>query len=505
MLLGLVIPSIVLLGGLLNLNFPQNVLAQTPVSCQPPPSNTGVATANLDLSESGIYYVWSRIMSAGDNANSYWLQIDNNCGMDVGDLNGMAANTWTWVNYQNGSASNVINLSLSAGTHTIKMFGREAGAKLDELIFTKNSSCLPVGTGDNCLSVSTPTPTPSVPPVNSPSLSPSPTQSLTPTSSPTSFPGAGASLSPVADTFVMPSAPNNNYGAKENLEIDGSPVKIAYMKFDLSALAGKNISSAKLRLKVTNYSHGVQNIRSVDNNSWSESDLKYSNIPSTSGVITTTHGGNVGSWVEADLTSAVRAKTGQLFSLEIDSSAKDALYVASKESKESSDRPVLLIEYPASSPTPGSSSSGITVLPLMDTYVKEDSPSSSYGSSDQIRVDGSPIVRSYLKFDVQGISGPVTSAKLRIYANSSQAKGFDVRAVADNNWSDAITYVNAPPVPSTVLGSSGTIASGNWYEIDVTPAISKNGMISFVLTTTDVQALSLASKESSHPPVLIIK
>jgi hypothetical protein len=46
--------------------------------------------------------------------------------------------------------------------------------------------------------------------------------------------------------------------------------------------------------------------------------------------------------------------------------------------------------------------------------------------------DNSPDLNSYLRFDVQGLSGSITSATLRIYANSSSSVGYDLHTVIDN-------------------------------------------------------------------------
>jgi hypothetical protein len=132
----------------------------TPTQCPVLPTNTGIAQSLINISTSGTYYVWSRMQSMGDSANSYWLQIDNNCGVDVGDLNGMPTGIWTWVNYQDGNTASKTSLSLTQGNHTIKLIGRENNTKLDKVLLTNDPSCVPTGFGDNCPAVAVnPTPT----------------------------------------------------------------------------------------------------------------------------------------------------------------------------------------------------------------------------------------------------------------------------------------------------------------------------------------------------------
>src|SRR5207249_385215 len=47
-------------------------------------------------------------------------------------------------------------------THTVKAIGSEPNVKLDRIIFTTDASCVPTGTGDNCL-VTSDTTKPSAP------------------------------------------------------------------------------------------------------------------------------------------------------------------------------------------------------------------------------------------------------------------------------------------------------------------------------------------------------
>jgi hypothetical protein len=48
---------------------------------------------------------------------------------------------------------------LTAGVHTFKAYGREANVRLDRIVFSGISSCIPSGTGSNCAAASTSTPT----------------------------------------------------------------------------------------------------------------------------------------------------------------------------------------------------------------------------------------------------------------------------------------------------------------------------------------------------------
>jgi hypothetical protein len=132
-------------------------------------------------------------------------------------------------------------------------------------------------------------------------------------------------------------------------------------------------------------------------------------------------------------------------------------------------------------------------------------PATNYGSLVTLRVDGSPVVRSYLRFNVSGLSGSVLQARLRFYANSASTSGISVGGVADTTWSETgITYGNAPAVGSTV-GTTSAVGAGTWQELDVTQLVSGNGLVSLGLNTGGGTAISLASRESgANAPQLVI-
>lgn len=123
-------------------------------ACAAPSTDMGSVTSTVNITTAGTYRAWSRIMSGtASTDNSYMLEIDGNTCYTVGDLAGMPAGSWQWVDYQNGTTTSKINVSLTAGNHTIKMIGREDGVKLDRVIFATDTSCTPVNDGSNCVTV----------------------------------------------------------------------------------------------------------------------------------------------------------------------------------------------------------------------------------------------------------------------------------------------------------------------------------------------------------------
>lgn len=144
-------------------------------------------------------------------------------------------------------------------------------------------------------------------------------------------------------------------------------------------------------------------------------------------------------------------------------------------------------------------------MSIADSYVNETSPTTNYGSNLALRTDGSPIIRSYLRFNVQGMSGNVTRATLRIFANTASSAGCSANGVSDNTWTEStINYTNAPPVGSA-LSSSGPFGAGVWINLDVTAYITGNGTYNLALTPLGTTAISFASSEASNAPQLIVE
>ncbi len=171
--------------------------------------------------------------------------------------------------------------------------------------------------------------------------------------------------------------------------------------------------------------------------------------------------------------------------------------------------PVPPTATPATAPTqtPISSSGGgtVTVDVAADAYVNSDSPTSNFGSSLALRTDASPIIRSYLRFNVPTLAGTVTRALLRVYANTAVSTGYSVSKTTGSWAETTLNFSNAPAFGAGV-GNSGAITANTWTTVDITPLVTGAGQYNFVMTTTNNTATSLVSKEGAagkHPQLII--
>src|SRR3954452_3790116 len=148
----------------------------------------------------------------------------------------------------------------------------------------------------------------------------------------------------------------------------------------------------------------------------------------------------------------------------------------------------------------------VTLAPVADSYVDASAPTTNYGALAKLRTDGSPIVRSFLRFDVQGWVPGTSRATLRLTPTSNLNTGLQVLRVADTSWGErAITSANAPPLGSLVATTAPPKANQP-VSVNVTAAISGNGPASLALASPDTTAEALASRESgaATTPQLVI-
>ncbi|HEU4424714.1 MAG TPA: right-handed parallel beta-helix repeat-containing protein [Pilimelia sp.] len=142
----------------------------------------------------------------------------------------------------------------------------------------------------------------------------------------------------------------------------------------------------------------------------------------------------------------------------------------------------------------------VTLNPVADTYVDSSSPSSNFGTRIYMRTDNSPTLNAYLRFDVQG-AGP--TAILRFFAETSNGLGVNVHTVDNNTWGETTTTFSNAPAIGPVIASTGPITAGTWQQVNVSSAITGNGLVSFALTSPSTTATRFTSREGVNQPQLV--
>ena len=135
---------------------------------------------------------------------------------------------------------------------------------------------------------------------------------------------------PVADSFVQSDTPATNYGAATAIGTDNSPIKRMLLKFAVTGVEGRQVLSAKLRLRCVNAS-GVGGVfHRVANTSWTESGVTWNNAPpGDSATLGQLGAVAVGTWYEVNVTQLVSGDG--TFSLDASSTSSDGADYTSKE------------------------------------------------------------------------------------------------------------------------------------------------------------------------------
>ncbi len=145
-----------------------------------------------------------------------------------------------------------------------------------------------------------------------------------------------------------------------------------------------------------------------------------------------------------------------------------------------------------------------TSVATADAAVREDAPTTAYGTATALKADGSPLAESYLRFAVTGHTGPVTKATLQVYNNTSSDTGVAARPVTAG-WSESTVTWATRPTTGDVVAKSGATREGSWSSIDVTSLVRGNGTVDVALTSTAKSARSMRSRETGHAPRLLVE
>ena len=138
-----------------------------------------------------------------------------------------------------------------------------------------------------------------------------------------------------------------------------------------------------------------------------------------------------------------------------------------------------------------------TFGPSGDTYVNEAHPKRHLGSAKRLFVRaGSRSAReAYVRFDVAGLAGWVSSAKLRFFVTDGTRNGPAVYQTGA--WPrKPLTWKRRPDVIRGPRDNKGRVPSGHWVEWDVTPWVTRDDAYSFVLRGGSSDALALMSREA---------
>ncbi len=119
-------------GGVSGKKYIQIPLRRPHATTETGPSDDGNARFKINVPSSGSYRLWLRAWWYDACGNSFFVIVDDKPAVSVEDP---TYQTWHWVKGP--------KLTLSAGTHTIRIQNKEDGARLDQFLLTNNSRYVP--------------------------------------------------------------------------------------------------------------------------------------------------------------------------------------------------------------------------------------------------------------------------------------------------------------------------------------------------------------------------
>ena len=166
-----------------------------------------------------------------------------------------------------------------------------------------------------------------------------------------------STFGPVADAYVSASTPDTSYGATTQINADGDPAKISYLRFDVSGLpSDSTVISAKLRLYVNNATSDGPGARNI-NTTWNENTVTWNTRPSIdeTAIVGDLGAITLGRWVEMDVTPMI---TGNgTFNIALTQPYTDG---SGFHSREGANKPQLIV----------TTNDNVTPPPLPDTTAK---------------------------------------------------------------------------------------------------------------------------------------
>jgi hypothetical protein len=180
------------------------------------------------------------------------------------------------------------------------------------------------------------------------------------------------------DAYTNQRFPDQNYGDSSMLEVDGSPVKLTYLRFQVSGLSGYTVASARLNLFTkSTLSAGFSVDQETDHN-WTETGITYNNAPAPGELLNSTSGVMGETWVPVDVTPVISTDGTYDFVLSALSSTK--LDLASRETGSNAPQLVLVLIPNTSTATSTPTMTGTatyTPIPSTATFTATPAPATA--------------------------------------------------------------------------------------------------------------------------------
>lgn len=165
--------------------------------------------------------------------------------------------------------------------------------------------------------------------------------------------------------------------------------------------------------------------------------------------------------------------------------------------------PLAAVAAVALGSAPAAHAADVTVRAGQDTAVDATAPKRHHGAAKQLHVSARPLRRAFIRFNLRDIAGTPERATLRLYLTGRRGGRVDVRSVLPGRrWSERRTTFRTAPAAGSVVRRSTPRRRAGWTAVDVTGLIAPGRTTD--LAVTGIPRAVIASRESSHPPQLVI-
>ena len=501
---------------------PHGVVAQ---SCASIPPSTGIATLITSTTE-GTYRVWTRMKAGSSANNSFYLTIDNNCPILVGDSSQISTSSLTWVDYKDGNPLSKIDITFVGGAHALTLNGNEPGVAIDKIILTKDLSCVPTGSGDNC-----------------------PAEPLS---------GAGPVISGVSATEIT------NASAKITWTLDRPST--GQVEYGTTTSYG-TLSALESSFDYTTHVQSLSGLSTGTTYHYRVKSSDQQGNQSVSGDFTFTTTGGSGTLTQAPTPTSIptptkaptatltptinpltitsvnatnitqngakitwnlnRPATGQVeygLTTSYGSLSKlEASFIYTNHAQQLSNlTPGKVYHYSvksvdqqgnqavSSDKTFTTTSQTLTLTPTADSFVRNSSPTTNYGKQTLVETDTSPLTVSYLKFNLAPLAGKtILKATLKFKVSEPSAQTQTLQNVNSSSWTETgLTYNNRPGF-SGAITTFKAASTNSVVGLNIANAVNakKGSEISLGITSAGDDRATYYSREASsgNRPVLVIE
>ena len=178
-------------------------------------------------------------------------------------------------------------------------------------------------------------------------------------------------------------------------------------------------------------------------------------------------------------------------------------------SEHSLDTLTATVVSPSSTATNSTTAQGafIMLTAEADARVSQSDPRTNYGTGPALRADGTDDseFESFIRFTVPEGSGPIQSARLRLYVMDNGTENGPAVYITEDSWDESsITWNNRPTPTGVMLDNKGNLGANSWVEYDVTSIVTGSGTFSFVLIADSSDGVAFSSREGNQPPELVL-